>query len=325
MTSPDVEPPITAPGVHDLSPYTELSAPKTQRQMRGIGTAMRYRFMADVLYAVSGVEIFGLNPFSFLSGWADDLAERANEAYLGALGAQESANFANAILGSTLSTNVDNGVEISESFNGPVAADFGSNWKLGSSGAGAGNYGPNGFGKAHWEKSGGGSRTHYYRHNTVTYGDYQVAQCLLSTRPQNQGTDQPPFNYLLCRVADFTAPTPPDTFVYARIGRTSLQVGCFVSGVEHVFSLQIGMDNKDGQVWRLQVGTDDGVTANPREIVVYRNAVEKWRGDDSGDSVYGASYRGVGLAAEARSRAFATDQSIPGDIDVFAAADLTAA
>lgn len=319
MTSP--EPPLTAPGIHDLDSYTKASAPKTQVQMRGIGQAMRYRFLADVLYAVAGIEVFGITPFAGLAQWADEMAERANEAYLGALGAQESANFANAILGSNLQTNVTGGIEVSESFNGEPAPNFGGNWTMRSEGAGAGTYGPNGNGKASWARSGGQSRTHFYRHTTTLVGDYQVGQILLSTRPQDPtGFDAPPFNFILLRVSSDLL-----SFVYARIGRNSLQVGCFVSGAEHVFHVATNLPNRDGQVWRLQVGTDNGTLADPREIVVFRNAVEIWRGDDGGDSVYGATYRGVGLAAEARSRAFATDQSIPGDVDVFAAADLHAA
>ena len=318
MTAPELPPPLSAPGIHDL-PREQVRGPKTQKQMRGIGQAMRYRFLADVLYAVAGIEVFGISPFAGLSAWADDLVERANEAYLGALGAQESANFANAILGSALQTNVSGGVEISESFNGQPAPDFGTNWERISEGSGAGTYGPNGTGKAAWTRSGGLSRTHFDRHVTETNGDYQAVQFLMSTLPQGTiGLDAPPFCYLRGRVS-----ADQQSYVYARIGRTTLQVGCYRDG-SHTLIAFVSVDVKPGQVWRLQCGTDNGATAKPREFVVYRNNVEVWRGDDSG-SYYGEDYRGVGMAAEARSRAAATTQAIPGEVDVFAAADYIAA
>ena len=319
MTAPELPPPLSAPGIHDL-PREQVRGPKTQQQMRGIGRAMRYRFLADVLYAVAGIEVFGISPFAGLSAWADDLVERANEAYLGALGAQESANFANAILGSALQTNVDGGVEITASFNEAPATDLGPQWTRVSEFTGAGGYGPNGFGRASWSKSGGLSRAHYDRHVTETIGDYQVAQILLSTLPQAPvGGDSPPVNYLRARIN-----AAQDSYIYARIGRLTVQIGCFAAGVQHVFDT-VTLTIRPGQVWRLQCGTDDGDTANPREIVLYRNAVEVWRGTDGGDSLYGPDYRGVGIGAEARLRNFATDQSVPGDVDMFAAADFRAA
>ena len=58
MSSPE---PITAPGIHDLTPYAQASAPKTQEQMKAVGQAMRFRFGADVLYALAGIEILGVH------------------------------------------------------------------------------------------------------------------------------------------------------------------------------------------------------------------------------------------------------------------------
>ena len=54
-------------------------------------------------------------------------------------------------------------------------------------------------------------------------------------------------------------------------------------------------------------------------------AVEVWRGDDGGHSLYGASYLGAGMATTASYRFFGTDQWVPGRVDVWAAADYTAA
>lgn len=239
--------------------------------------------------------------------------------------AQDSANFANAILGSAMQSNVEDGVSVSASFAGAPAADLGANFTLASEFTGAGTFGPNGFGRAAWVVSGGLSRAHHYRHVTETTDDYQAIQFLMSKLPQAPvGVDPSPLMYLVGRVQEAVGSALPQSYVYARIGRLTLQVGCFAAGVQHVFDT-ISLDINPGQVWRLQCGTDDGTTADPVEFVVYRNGVEVWRGGDGGDSLYGADYRGVGLIAEARTRNFATSQSTPGELDVWAAADYRSA
>lgn len=316
MTSPE---PLSAPGIHDLDPYTKASAPKTQAQMKGIGLAMRYRFLADVLYAVAGIEVFGISPFAALSQWADELVEMA-------AGALEGANYANSQLGGTIHSNVESGVQISVDLNGAESSTLTGFTKV-STGSGAGTYGTSGAGRAVWTKSGGLSRTHNYRHATATTGDYQAIQVLQGELSQAPiGLDAPPFIYITGRVnAD------QDTYVYARLGRTTLQVGCMVDGVESVFALvPIPGGNKAGQIWRLQCGTysyDEELeieSASPQTFAVYRNSIEMWRGS-GGASSYGEDYRGVGLIAEARSSTFATTQKAPGEIDVFSAADYTVA
>ena len=323
MTSPE---PITAPGIHDLTPYAQASAPKTQEQMKGIGQAMRFRFGADVLYALAGIEILGVHifdPFGLITAWADDLSDRANDAISAAQGAQDSANYANAILGSALTSNIVGGVSVSDLFNRAAATDLGPNWSRISGGdfGGSGAWGTNGIGIVKWTKSGGLDRIHYDRHVTELSGDYQVVQCLMSKLPEIPVLlDSPPWNELRGRVN-----AAQTSYVYARVYATALKVGCYSAGTQHVFDTVTGLTNKPGQVWRLQCGTDDGVTAEPAEFVVFRNDEEIWRGDDSGDSLYGSDYRGAGMAAQATYRFFGTDQWVPGEIDVWAAADYTAA
>ena len=318
MTGPE---PITAPGIHDLDPYTKVTAPKTQAQMKGLGQAMRWKFLADVLYAVSGIEVFGISPFSALSEWADDLVDMAEGALTG-------ANYANAQLGS-LTSNIEGGLSASAKFNGAESAGLGGSWDVESTGAGAGTFGPNGFGRAVWKKSGGLSRTHNYRWGTESIGDYQVIQVLLGELPQAPiGLDAAPFTYLTGRVNDAHT-----SYVYARLGRTTLTVGCVVSGTDHVFAVvPIPGGNQAGNVWRFQCGKavwneiSEDYDYSPRTFAVYRNGVQVWRDTDgSAVSQVGEDYRGVGLIAEATARFFFTDQSAPAEIDVWSAADFLAA
>ncbi len=231
--------------------------------------------------------------------------------------AQDSANFANTVLGTSFQSNVDGGVQMSESFNGPPAPDFGANWTYTTQYTGGGTYGPNGLGRAAWVKSGGLSRAILYRHVQETVGDFQAVQILLRTLPEDPGTDQPALNYLRARIN-----AAQDSWIYARIGRVTVQLGRVIGGSETAFATE-NLIIRPGQVWRLQCGTDDGTTSNLREFVVYRNGTEVMRETDS-LSNYGADYRGVGMTAEARSRAFATTQTAPGEIDVWSAADYVA-
>ena len=233
--------------------------------------------------------------------------------------AQDSANFANAVLGSAFQSNVDGGTQMSASFHGSPATDLGANFTYITEFTGGGSYGPNGLGRAAWVRSGGLSRAFHYRHVTETVGDFQAVQFLLHTLPQAPvGGDASPVNYLRGRIN-----AAQTSWIYMRLGRVTMQVGRVRDGVETAFDT-VNLIIRPGQVWRLQCGTDDGTTAKPREYVVYRNNVEVWRGTDT-LSYYGADYRGVGLSAEARSRNFATDQSVPGEIDMWSAADYVAA
>jgi hypothetical protein len=310
MTSPDMpDEPITAPGIHDWDAFEQATAPYSQKQMRGIGEAFTLRLLAHVLYAIAGIELFGipgLTPFAGLKKWADELSERANDA-LG-LGL-----YANAILAAQLTTNVEDGIELSELFNGAAAEDLGTDWSLNSTGGG-GTFGPDGHGSAVWSKSGGLTAARWYRHNTETIGDHQAVQFLLTELPQlpNGGTA---YMYLRGRInAD------QDTEVYLRLARTGIRLGCWVSGSDHVIDSQI-MTVRTG-VWTLQLGTGD----DDREFVVYRNNIEVLRAEDVFNvSQLGAAYRGVGLAAEAAARDFASDQTLPGELDAWAAADRTLA
>lgn len=310
MTAPE---PITAPGIHDWEPTEPLTPPFTAAQLRGIGQAWRWRFLADVLYAVAGIEVFGTNPFEPLAKWADELVEMAE-------GALTAANYANAQLGS-IATNVEGGLQINDQFNGGASSTL-AGWFLNSTGPGAGTFGPNGSGRVVWTKSGGLARTHRYVYGTDTVGDYQAVQILLGELPEAPLLgDLPPYNYLCCRVSEFF-----DDYVFCRIGRSTIQVGYVVDGDETVVATAlIPGGNQAGNVWRMQCGTvaivEESPVESPYAARVTRNGVAIWSGAVTGSN-YGEGYRGVGMIAEAAARFFFTDQSAPGEVDMFSAADL---
>jgi hypothetical protein len=313
MTAPE---PITAPGIHDR-PSQPAGAPYSQAQLRGIGQAMRWRFLADVLYAVAGIEIFGINPFGFLSAWADDLSARADAAYNIAIGAQSAANYANGQLTLNMTSDVTGGVSISAGFTGAAANNLGAGWNRVSVGSGGGNFGPNGSGQAVWKRSGGLPRAHYDRNTTALATDIQGIRMLVSTRPQSGGGSTSwsalngnSYNTLLGRMN-----AAQDCAVFARIGRSAVGIGAIVSGSETILG-GTALTVADGDVWTLLLGTD----ASDREFLLKQNGVVRLAVTDSGAvSQMGGAYRYAGLASEASANLFT--QWDTGAVDAWSAVD----
>jgi hypothetical protein len=97
MTSPNGtsgNEPVSAPGIHDEDWNATLAAPRTQTQMRATGQAMVDIILAQVLYALSGINVLGvhfLDPFGILRSFADGLVAQANAAYAQANAASAAA------------------------------------------------------------------------------------------------------------------------------------------------------------------------------------------------------------------------------------------
>jgi len=324
VSSPE---PITAPGIHDMPPAS-VTSPLTQQQWKSFGDATVKILIAQVLYAISGINVLGvslLDPFGLLRAWADDLVQQANDAYNGAANAQASANYANMQLliqlGTDLASDVPGGVALTEQFNGAAASDFGANFVRVSAGAGAGVYGPNGSGHAVWTKSGGQVRDHHDRHVTPLTTRYQLVVALMSAPPQPPFGGGQAYNMLRGRVN-----AAQDTYVYAAIFDNMVQIGCVVSGTGTLFN-QVALTPATGDVWAFYLGTDD----DDREFVLKRNDIVIWSGVDSGavSQVDDTDYLYVGHTAHAHDRGagippfvipFAT-QTVPGNLDIWAAAD----
>lgn len=292
------------------------TAPLTKAQIRAIGSAMRYSILADVLLALSGIQVFGVSVFSGLSVWAQELQDKAQDAYDSAFNAQGSANYANAqlaiLLGIGDASAVPGGVSVSAIFNGPSSSTLGADWSRTTAGPGAGSFGPNGSGVAAWNRSGGLAFTLFDRHNTPLATDYQAASLVLNTAPQHPDIfGGQAYNFLRLR-----SNTANDTFVYCRIGYNSLRIGCYVSGSETVFD-SISVTTRAGDVWLLIVGTD----TDDYEILVKQNGVTVWQDTDTGPvSQMGSSYLHAGMAETCSGRLVFT-QTVPGEVTSWAAAD----
>ena len=320
MTAPDLPPPLTAPGIHDM-PREMVRPPKTQKQLKGAAQAANNLLLANVLYAVSGIRVLGLSPFIGLRSWADELVQRANDAYYGALDAQASANYANGRLtilaGINLAAGVPGGVVVSSDFSGASASSLGSVFSRVSVGSGGGGFGPNGQGHATWKKSGGLPRANYDRNELHLATDYQASQIVVSKRPEvggnNPNWDAPggtPYNLMLLRANE-----AQDSAVYARVGRQRVHVGYIVGGSWTNLRSELST-TADGDNWTFLVGTDE----EDRRFILKRNGVPVIDVvDDDAGSQLGEDYRFAGIGAECAAGFFV--QVAPGEIDAWAAAD----
>lgn len=282
--------------------------------------------LANVLFAVAGIEVPILGrPFAFLSAWAQALSQRANDAYMGAMGAQSSANYANAQLiaasGTGLASDVTGGVTINELFDGPSATTLGSNFTRRSEGPGGGAFGPNGSGQAAWQKSGGQERGHWDTHLTELSGRYQVVMTLLQTAVQedyNRVSGVPTHTMLRARISNVT----DTTFVYAQIFYNSLRVGCYVAGVNTVFAT-VPVSWAAGDVVHFLTGTND----DDYEFIVKRNGMTIWRDVDADhvSQVDDSTFVRIGLCSWAADRGYGPwyndSQTLPAQLEVFSAAD----
>ena len=298
-----------------------LTAPFTKAQIKAIGAATRYQLLADVLLALSGIEIFGVAVFSGLSAWAQELQQKAQDAYDSAFNAQGSANYANAqlilLFGDGLASD-SGGTAVSALFNGAAATTLSGFTRTGV-GPGAGSFGPSGSGAAKWYRSGGNARMLVDRYNTPLTTDYQSVQLILATRPQTPNIlGAEAYNWLFAR-----SNSAADTFVYARIGYNKLKVGCYVSGTDTTMPTagstpqSISLTANPGDVFQLIVGTDN----DDYEIIVKRNDIIVWQDiDNTNVTSMGGSYLYVGLAEACHDRAIFT-QTIPGEVTGWSAAD----
>jgi hypothetical protein len=300
------QPPITAPGIHDL-PQEPVKPPFTQAQLKAIGQSMRWRFLADVLYAVAGIGVFGPNVQTALKTWADELSRRADDAY-------RSANYANVqislLTSGSLASDVPGGVSVSDQFNGDEANNFGGHWSRWSDGPGGGNYGPNGDGLAVWKKFGGLRRRHVDRYDTELATDYQMVVAIMATPPRHRVSETDARTYLCARMD-----ASGETFVFAAIGDGVVEVGVCTSTTFTVWDSSDDVTVHSGDQWIFTVGTD----VDDRQVVLRQNGIVRLDYIDDAHP-FGADYRGVGVGAQATGW-LALDQTVPGELDLWSAAD----
>lgn len=313
--------PITAPGIHDL-PTTPGGPTSTQlqEQVRSRFRAIRYHLLADVLYAVSGslagIPVIGPGISEMLASWANDLEQRAQDAMDSATDAQQAANYANiqlSILTSgSLASDVPGGVSINAQFNGAEDTDLGSDFLRESDGVGGGNYGPNGSGRAVWKKFGGLRRRHIFRHDTPTATDYQIVICVMSAPVQAPSLGSDAYSYLIAR-----SNSAATTFLWVAVGNDDVSVGKTVGGSWSSPWFTSSVTTRPGDQWVFVVGTD----TDDRQLIVKQNGVTRIDWTDTTSSDLGSSYRHVGVGAQAADRNLILDQTKPGELDIWIAAD----
>lgn len=317
MTSPPVNPFITAsPTIHTPPPAATSPIASPSPQYIGvIGSVLLDLILGQIAIALGNVTVLGVRPFEFLSDWGRTLVNRANDAYRDATFAQGSANWANVqlqnIQGNSLAADVTGGVVVSSQFNGASANDLGADFTgVLSDGAGAGNFGLSGSGRAVWKKSGGLPRRHIFRHVTALATDYQIVQTIIAQLPtETQFLGEDALTYLCARMNQ-----DGDTFVYCAIAYNKVFLGKCVSGTFTNWT-QANIDLGVGDQITLIVGTD---TSDYKYIVKQNGAV---RLEDTQTTSKGSGYRYTGLGARATTASFFFDQHVPAQLEIWSASD----
>jgi hypothetical protein len=276
--------PVTAEGIHEGGTDYTLKAPFTNNQMRGIADSFMYRIGATILYWLAGIEVLGGNPFGFLRTWADDLQNRANDAYTNAQTAQFTAEAAqdtgthatNEV--STLKARVEAGS--GDYFTDPfdyANSDLlpGLQYAPYTIGSGAGTYGPNGNGELQWKISGFGTRYLLYVRSTfmVTSGQFGMSM-VISKKQSNNG----PAVYL--GAVDSTTgdgivlEVQKDYFaVIPVVGLALIGSGTYHNG---------STSTADGDLFELYYGATVGGVFYPQAVYIKRNSATLWSTTDVG-------------------------------------------
>jgi hypothetical protein len=233
--------------------------------------------------------------------------------------AQRSANFANVTntiaKATSLAAAVTGGVAVSDPFSGSAASTLGASWSRTSDGAGAGTYGPNGSGTAVWTQSGNSFRRHVDRYTTPLATNIQAVMTVMSKPPARYSLNTDGYTYLLGRMN-----SSGNTFVYCRIGPKTIAVGKCVSGTWSDPWKTVDTNNLAGDQYIFLLGTNGSL----REFLVIKNGYVQVQHTDVTSSDTTGLYVGLASAAQAGyplSWGSTQQQVVPGELDLFAAAD----
>ena len=234
--------------------------------------------------------------------------------------AQQSANFANVTntisKATSLASGVTGGVAVSDPFSGSAAGTLGASGSRTSDGGGAGTFGPNGSGTAVWTPSGNSFRRHVDRFTTPLATNIQAVMTVMSTPPKRYSLNTDGYTYLLGRMN-----SSGNTFVYCRIGPKTIAVGKCVSGVWSDPWKTTNTTNLAGDQFTFLLGTNGSL----REFLVIKNGYVQVQHTDVTSSDTTGLYVGLASAAQAGYPLYylssASGQVVPGQLDLFAAAD----
>ena len=298
----------------------------TWEQAKATAQFLLDSIIGRIAIALGGISIGDWKPLSFLADWGKKRIEDAQRNFAAAMNAQASANFAlsqvTILTGGSLASNVPGGVTVSDQFVGASANTLSSQaWTRTSDGPGGGGFGPDGSGKAVWKKSGGLWRRHLDISATPLATDYPAVLVVLAAPVESpwvglaRGPDA--WTYLIAR-----SNSSATTFVYARLGFDSLQVGCNPVSGDWTPGPTVPSTIKAGDQWVLMVGT----STDPLEVIVKQNGITRV-GPGSGvtyiatDTIAAQEFRHVGVGSLAVERNFFLDQTRPAEIEVWSAAD----
>jgi len=276
--------PVTAEGIHEGGADYTLKAPFSPNQLRGIADSLLFRIGAWILYALAGIEVLGTNPFGFLRTWADDLNDRANDAYANAQTAQDTADAAqetgthatNGVAALSARVEAGSGDYFTDPFDYANDALLpGLQYTALTSGSGAGTYGPNGNGELQWKISGFGTRFLLYIRSsfTVTSGKFGMSM-VISKKQSNNGpavylgaVDSTTGNGLVLEVQK-------DYFAVIPIVSLTIDGG----GSYHNGSTSTA----DGDLFELYYGATVGGVSQPQAVYIKRNGATLWSTSDIG-------------------------------------------
>jgi hypothetical protein len=291
--------PVTAPGIHDET-VTPAAAPFTPQQFFGIGQALLNGVGAFVLYALAGVQVFGVAPFGFLRSWADDLAQRANDAYSGAVVAQSSADTANtgiAILNARINGLIIGGAVLYDTFDRDVA-DIASDPAYDVTyinGPGSMGLSSSSSGIAFWNPVGFSDAFFLARDTTtpMTTNTVRVSTVVSDFTYGSSG------NQATIRIAGRMSADKLN-YVVAIVQINWAEIGYVVGGTYTRLGAQEAVTVSSGDLWDLEIGEHGG--DEWQFTLKQNNAVRVIRNDlghaSMKDTTPGTTYKWVGFAGD---------------------------
>lgn len=295
--------------------------PMTEAQLRATSQFLLDSFVGRIAIAFGAIDIAGWKPLGFLATWGQQRIDDAMRAYLAAMNAQATANFANSQLtiltGGSLASNVPGGVALNDPFTGPSSSSLGSHWSRTSDGSGGGDFGLTGSGHAAWKKFGGLWRRHFDCMTTPLTTDYQAVFVVIAEPVESAQVGiawgPPAYTYLVCRSNSLMS-----SFICARIGFNTLDLGGKANGAWFWWKSSTDFS---GTAKGDQIVLIAGTSNNVREFIVRQNGVPRLTHTDTTGSLAGSGFRHVGLISHATERNVYLDQTRPAELDTFAAAD----
>ena len=260
-------PPNYAVGIDDSVHNMPAQSSSSPLDLFGqIAASVRFAvesFIGQVAIAFGGINIFGWRPFDFLAQWGQDRIAEASANYNAAIGAQASANTANAgvaILNARVN-GLSGGVSYYDTFDRdtppstPAVDALGADYTIMyGSGSGTIETSVANNGTTIWNVAGFGERIVWIRRETALVTTNNQRMSVVFNNFVNPSTGDKPHVYLMGRW-DHAATMALSNFVMARIGDNSCEIGYVINGTYARFGSAVTIECSDGDLWDFEVGT----------------------------------------------------------------------